>query len=88
MPYIKKEDRMRYDVKIDEMISLLQYRSIGEVNYIFSRIVWKLFHFNKTYTFGNALVGMLECVKNEFYRRKLSKYEDKKILENGDLPEA
>lgn len=86
MPYINKKDRELYDVKIDELLKQLIGNPIGHVNYVFSRIVWRLFLCNRTYTFGNALVGMLECVKLEFYRRKLSEYEDEKINENGDLP--
>jgi hypothetical protein len=28
---------------------------------------------------------VLECIKQEFYRRKLAPYEEAKIKENGDL---
>ena len=31
--------------------------------------------------------GALECAKLEFYRRVVSKYEDQKILDNGDVYE-
>jgi hypothetical protein len=41
----------------------------------------------KTYTEYNALVGVLECVKQEFYRRAVSSYEDKKKEGNGDVYE-
>lgn len=88
MPYIEKEDRRRYDVIIDKLVKQLEDQPIGHINYVFSRIVWKLFNKIKSYTFGNSLIGMLSCVAQEFYRRKLSKYEDEKIVENGDLPEA
>jgi len=88
MPYIEKENRQLYDVKIDNMVDQLDGRPIGEINYVFSRIIWKLFNKNCSYTFGNSLMGMLLCVAQEFYRRKLAKYEDEKITENGDLPEA
>lgn len=39
----------------------------------------------KTYADYNALVGVLECVKLEFYRRAVAAYEDQKILDNGDV---
>jgi hypothetical protein len=33
------------------------------------------------------ITGVLENIKQEFYRRVASPYEDKKILENGDIKE-
>jgi len=40
-----------------------------------------------SYSDYNALVGVLECAKLEFYRRAVAAYEDKKIKENGDVYE-
>ncbi len=37
------------------------------------------------YSKANELVGVLECVKQEFYRRQVVPYEEEKIRENGDL---
>lgn len=88
MPYITKTDRQLYDVQIDDLVKQLEGHSIGDINYVFSRIIWKLFNRSRSYGYGNALMGMLMCVAQEFYRRKLSKYEDEKIIANGDLPEA
>jgi hypothetical protein len=94
MPYIRKEERERYDVEIDKITSLLldkfpgdnsRHFSVGELNYIISSIVWALFDTNQSYTRGNELVGVLECVKQEFIRRRLNQYEDLKIKENGDI---
>ena len=89
MPYIKKEDRIKFDENICDLVNKITNDGVdfkvGEVNYIISSIVWKLFQGNMSYTNGNNLMGVLECVKQEFYRRKLSQYEDKKITENGDL---
>jgi hypothetical protein len=33
------------------------------------------------------ITGVLENVKQEFYRRAAAPYEDKKILQNGDVRE-
>jgi hypothetical protein len=94
MPYIKKEDRTAYKEVIDKAVDKLlnklpadngKHYSVGELNYIISSIVWKLFDKNPSYTKGNELVGVLECVKQEFLRRRLNGYEDSKIKENGDL---
>ena len=93
MPYIKKEDRKDYDDLIEEVVGRLLDKGpkdsgtavVGDVNYVISSIIWKLFDAKTSYTVGNNLVGVLECVKQEFYRRKIGPYEDLKISENGDL---
>ena len=86
MPYIKQEDRDHFICDIDDLISRLKInKSPGELNYVISSIVWELFDDNPSYTEGNKLVGVLECVKQEFIRRRLNPYEDEKIKSNGDL---
>lgn len=90
MPYIDQVDRIDYNEPVEELASLLTTNTdgkpvAGEVNYVISKLVWDLFDANPSYTLGNNLVGVLECVKQEFYRRKLAPYEDAKIEENGDL---
>jgi len=37
------------------------------------------------YTQMNAVVGAIECAKDEFQRRLLHPYEDEKIKQNGDV---
>jgi len=88
MPYIKQEDREKFDEGIADILGALQANDqvkVGEVNYVLSSIIWSLFKNNESYTNGNNLVGVLECVKQEFYRRQLSGYEDDKMEENGDV---
>lgn len=86
MPYIKKEQRAHYDCIIEELVGTLQSNyTVGDLNYVISRIIWDLFREKPSYTLGNNLVGVLECVKQEFYRRKLGPYEDLKIKESGDI---
>jgi hypothetical protein len=92
MPYIKPDARMKFDEGINSIIDALKQNvnsdeqpNMGELNYVISSIVWELFKDSRSYSTGNALVGVLECVKQEFIRRKLNEYEDEKIEENGDL---
>lgn len=92
MPYIKQEKREFYRPEIDDLVEKLtnfsspkHIVSVGELNYIFSKILWTIFDQNPSYTLGNGLVGCIECVKQEFIRRKLNNYEDEKIKENGDI---
>lgn len=86
MPYIKQNDRLRYLTEVDSLSVKLQEKSTpGELNFVISKIVWELFSKNPSYTKGNELMGVLECVKQEFYRRLLAEYEIEKIVENGDI---
>lgn len=89
MPYIKKEQRTKFEPTIytilQDLIKSDKSFEVGELNYIISSIIWKIFDNKRSYTNGNNLVGVLECVKNEFIRRRLNDYEDQKIKENGDI---
>lgn len=94
MPYIKKEERKSYDGLIKEITNTLlnklpgnngKHCSVGDLNYVISSVVWNLFKKSPSYSNGNELVGVLECVKQEFIRRQLNNYEDQKIAENGDI---
>jgi hypothetical protein len=93
MPYIKKQNRKPFDELVVQLVDKLldskekggNEANVGDVNYVISSIIWTLFNTKKSYTTGNNLMGVLECVKQEFYRRQLAPYEDEKIKENGDL---
>jgi hypothetical protein len=90
MPYIKTEERKQFDLAIEELVDALTDHGFsklkpGDLNYVVSKIIWGEFDKNPSYTFGNELIGALECIKQEFYRRRLAILEDKKILENGDI---
>jgi len=90
MPYIKENDRNRLDNCIDNMIKCLDKQDIalilGDINYTFSRILGGLMK-DPSYNKVAMITGVLENIKQEFYRRVASPYEDKKILENGDIKE-
>lgn len=82
MPYIKKSEREH----IDKMVPRVDLLTAGELNYLISRIVFKwVTGLGISYSSCNVAVGVLECVKQEFYRRVVAPYEDKKKLENGDV---
>ena len=88
MPYIKQNDRQHLDEALVQRARLLitnQDLSPGDLNYIISTIIWKSFEKQMNYSKANELVGVLECVKQEFYRRQVVPYEEEKIGENGDL---
>ena len=83
MPYITKTDRKKFD---DLLKQLQKFNNIGEVNYLITMICDKYVKDRgERYQHYNDTIGVLECAKLELYRRKVSKYEDVKIEENGDI---
>lgn len=90
MPYIEQNLRKRIDPTLDELIwgiklnsAIGPMREDGVVNYIVTRILKELYE-PKYYNYNRA-IGVLECIKQEFYRRDVAPYEDTKIEENGDI---
>ena len=96
MPYIKEEGRKFLDECIDNMGQCLtdgnkltddEFISIlGEINYTFSRVLGICMG-QTSYSKIAMITGVLENIKQEFYRSIASPYEDKKIRENGDIKE-
>lgn len=82
MPYINQEIRKIFDQTIEKLAPATD----GELNYIITRLLLRTGP--RSYQDYNALIGVLECVKLEFYRRAVAVYEDKKKEENGDVFET
>ncbi len=59
---------------------------LGIINYCFTKIIMKSIG-NITYNKIAMITGVLDNIKQEFYRRVAHWYEDKKILSNGDIKE-
>ena len=88
MPYIERKDRLALDYSIESLaIRISTYDEIaGKFNYYISKMIDILFgQKGLNYANVNEIVGALECIKLELYRRIASPYEDKKIEENGDV---
>jgi hypothetical protein len=93
MPYITPEDRKRFDKTVDELVVLLlEYPDHieGNLNYVVTKIIKDIFRRLKdgvqlNYKNLNSIVGALECIKLEFYRRMIVPYEDIKKKHNGDV---
>lgn len=87
MPYINKNKRKNYDKIIQEILNILKKvpkDSVdGELNYVISMILKGLY--DQSYYDYNRAIGMLESVKQEYYRRNIAPYEDKKIIDNSDI---
>ena len=83
MPYIKGEDRGKYK-KVIESIPVIE--NAGELNYLITCICQMyLYQHGVKYQTHNDIIGALSNMANEWYRRKIAPYEDKKIKENGDV---
>jgi len=84
MPYIKKENRIKFDALIDELSD--QITCEGDLNYIITSLVhFEIIKKGKNYQVVNNLIGALECAKLELYRVVIGPYEDIKLKENGNV---
>lgn len=98
MPYIDEEERADLDNAIINLTNCIRDKKsgldnphdfsnyLGRINYCFSRVIGQLMK-EPSYKKVAMITGVLENIKQEFYRRAASSYEDKKILENGDIVE-
>lgn len=85
MPYIAPEERPA----IDELVTALareigSERYEGRLNYAITRLCLEVLP-ELRYRELNALVGVLECAKQELYRRLAAPYEDAQAERNGDV---
>jgi len=79
MPYIPKSEKNRVDE--DNLIT-----NAGQFNYALNQVISIYIEQNNlNYQTMNDIIGAMECAKMELYRRMIAPYEDKKILQNGDV---
>ena len=87
MPYIKAGNRKKYEKILEELVKILKTLSPekidGELNYIVTKILKEIYPLR--YFHINKAVGVLECIKLEYYRRVAAPYEDQKIKDAGDV---
>jgi len=87
LPYIKSEKRKKYEKIIQELVGILKSlppeEVDGDLNYVVTKLLKKVYPLR--YYHINKDVGVLECIKLEFYRRVAAPYEDVKIKESGDV---
>lgn len=94
MPYINKETRKYFDDLVNDIHRAIinveldneNTNTEGNLNYIITLLLQKVYNNGTTsYENINNAIGILECVKQEFYRRVAVPYEDVKIETNGDV---
>lgn len=84
MPYITQDRRMVFNEYVENLSSLIE--TPGDLNYLcflLSKALAK--HLGNNYTAHNAVIGALDSCKEEYRRRILNPYEDKKIKIEGDI---
>ena len=72
--------------KMDKISNQDMLTLCGVLNYVITRMCAKLIN-DVSYPKIAIITGVLENVKQEFYRRLAGPYEDQKILQNGDVAE-
>lgn len=97
MPYIQQKSRKIIDEKIEPILKYFNQAGDivsydGEMNYVITRLLLSFYggkgelgHGNRGYQAYNRAMGVLECAKQEFYRRMIAPYENQKNLDNGDV---
>lgn len=97
MPYIQNDKRQQVSNQINGLIEAVVECAGGDVqslsgilNYCITVLIASTYQLvtkkkKLSYADHNSAVGMLECAKMEFYRRRTAPYEDEKIQENGDV---
>lgn len=84
MPYIKQAKRAELDPSIAELAQ--KVTNEGELNYCIYKLSCLLVDkMGESYHNYSMCGSAMEHAKLEWYRRRVGPYEDKKILENGDI---
>jgi hypothetical protein len=88
MPYTNQAARNPIDKAIEPLLELIGSMNEGDMNYTISRLVdeWLLSQEGVLrYAHLNTMIGVLECAKQEVYRRIAVPYEEIKRSENGEV---
>ena len=91
MPYIAQDDRRALDPAIEKLVDAVRERAEqhqgsfeGYLNYALTRLVLGVVP-ERRYASIARVTGVLENVKQEFYRRYAAPYEDEQIDKSGDV---
>lgn len=90
MPYIDALDRSRYENMITDLWGTIENKcSPGDLNYLITTLCdYYISARGLNYTHINDVIGVLECAKQELYRRVAVPYENRKLNFNGDVYDA
>lgn len=85
MPYIADNKKRKiFDENIERCITFCD--SAGDLTYCFYKFMMLYVkRFGLSFSIWTHCISALESAKLEYYRRHMSKYEDEKIIDNGDV---
>ena len=90
MPYIVQEDRLPLDPHIESLVVAIRAtaglspNTEGLVAYTITRLLNRVYP-KDSYAQLALVMGILDTVAREFYRKRVAKYEDSKEAENGTV---
>jgi hypothetical protein len=85
MPYITQELREKIKPHIEKFWNDCPISTPGELNYLITQLLERYRNAHYSYAKFNEIIGIIECAKQEYYRRMIAMYEDAKCEENGDV---
>ncbi len=85
IPYINQSARKRIKPHIAKFWADCPIIEEGEMNYLITTLLEKYRGGKYGYSLFNEIIGLLECIKLEYYRRMVAEYESEKCTENGDV---
>lgn len=91
MPYVDQESRNHLNAEIIELADKINicHNGIshreGRMNYTISKLINEVYGPDWCYSKINEIIGILECVKQEYYRKVAAAYEDTKEVQNGPV---
>lgn len=88
MPYIRKEDRKKFEPLLKIAEEMCWPGSAGELNYLITSLCIQYIKSEGSpmgYGIINEVMGALECCRLELYRRLAAPYEIEKCSQNGDV---
>lgn len=86
MPYIKKEDKRKYEPQISELRTRINSKiPKGELTYLVYALGLQFFKRDESYTNISTAISCLNDAAEELRRRYLNPYEDLQIKKSGDV---
>ncbi len=92
MPYIDQRSRQKFEKPLADLFAAIDadgvhpYDMAGVLNYLLTRILFEQADQHApSYAMYNMLIGVLECCKQEFYRRMVVPHENRKRDQNGEV---
>lgn len=82
MPYVDTDTRVEIDMS---PIGHADIFDAGQLNYGITSLCIGYLGNDPNYQRYNEVIGVLECAKQELYRKAVAPYEETKIKENGDI---